>query len=107
MQAPGGSFRDPKRSPHVGAETKEVSMRIFLALPLLLVAACDVQKDEANDTTSYEFNEQQVESTAANVGDTAKNVAADIGEAAENAGEAIKDKVDDIDVDVDVNRNSN
>ena len=80
-------------------------MRIILALPLLLVAGCDVQKDEANDTTSYELNEQKIESTAEDVGNSAKAVASDVGEAAENAGEKIKDKVDDIDIDVNVNRN--
>ena len=80
-------------------------MRIIFALPLLLVAGCDVQKDTAHDTTSYEFNEQKVESAAENVGDSAKNVLSDVGEAAENAGEKIKDKVDNVDIDVNVNRN--
>jgi hypothetical protein len=82
-------------------------MRIILALPLLIVAGCDVQKDAANETTSYEFNEQKVESAADKVGNTAEAVVSDIGDAAENAGEKIERKIDDVDIDVNVSRNGN
>lgn len=82
-------------------------MRKILALPLLLVAACDAQKDEANDRTTYELNEQKIERSAEEVGKTAENVVSDIGDAAKSAGQKIEEQVDDVNVDVDVNRNRN
>lgn len=82
-------------------------MRMILALPLLMAAACDVEKDAANDQTSYELNEQKIESGAEDVGNTAKEVLTDIGNAAETAGRKIEKEVEDVDIDVDVNRNRN
>ena len=78
-------------------------MRIALALPLLLLAACEVSKDEANGTTSVTYNEEVAANMAADVGNTAENVAADIGNEARTTGEKIENRVGD--VDVDVNRN--
>jgi hypothetical protein len=69
-------------------------MRLILALPLLLVVACNVERDDANDSTTIEFNEQRLE-----------NAVSDVGNAAESAGDAIQNEVGDLDVDVDVNRN--
>jgi hypothetical protein len=70
-------------------------MRLLLALPLpLLLAACDVQRDEANDSTTVSFNEQRLE-----------NAVEDVGNAAESAGGAIENEVRDLDIDVDINRN--
>ena len=69
-------------------------MRRILALPLLVIAACNVERDEANDQTTIEFNEQRVE-----------DAASDVANVAESAGEAIENEVGDIDVDVDVDRN--
>lgn len=69
-------------------------MRFILALPLLLVVACNVERDEANDQTTLEFNEQRIE-----------DAASDVGNAAESAGDAIQNEVRDLDVDVDINRN--
>ena len=69
-------------------------MRIILALPLLLAAACSVESDDRNDSMTLEFNETKIEKTAD-----------DLGNAAERAGEAIENEVEDLDVDVDVNRN--
>ena len=77
-------------------------MRLILALPLLMVAACDVQKDATNDQTTYELNQQKIEDAAESVGNTAKDVASDIGNAAEDAGEKVKNRVNDIDIDVDL-----
>ena len=65
-----------------------------LPLPLLLLAACNVERDEANDSTTVSFNEQRLE-----------NAVEDVGNAAESAGEAIQNEVRDLDIDVDINRN--
>ena len=69
-------------------------MRIFFALPLLMVAACSVERDAQNDQVTVGFNEQRLE-----------NAASDVGNAAAGAAAAIENEVGDLDVDVDVNRN--
>ena len=70
---------------------------IFLAVPLLALAACNVSKDGNAVTVQYDQN-------------TAENAAADVGSFAQNVGGAIAndvertaDKVQNTDVDVDVN----
>ena len=74
-------------------------MRILLTLPLLLLGACNVAVDDANDSVSVEYNQ-----------DTAENAVSDAGNLAENVGGAIvndvektANKVQNTDVDVDVN----
>ena len=79
-------------------------MRMLVALPLLLLPACDVQKDAANDQVTLEFNEEHVENAAESVGNAAERAASEVGNAAERAGQAIENEVGDIDVDVDVGR---
>ncbi len=70
-------------------------MRIALAaIPLLLLGACQVSKDEANGTTSVTYNSDVAENAAADVGNTAENIAADIGNEAKAAGDKIGNKVD-------------
>ncbi|HYC64256.1 MAG TPA: hypothetical protein VEC14_05950 [Reyranellaceae bacterium] len=76
-------------------------MRLALLTPLVLLAACQVDRDSANDTTTVEFNEAVAANTAEDVANTAENVAADVGNEARDIGNAIGD----VDVDVDVDRN--
>jgi hypothetical protein len=80
-------------------------MRLIFALPLLLAAACSVETDDANDQISVGFDEQAIENTFEEVGNTAEQVAADVESEAERAGAAIENEVDRTDIDVDVNRN--
>ena len=80
-------------------------MRILFALPLLGLAACNVQNDEGNDQVRLQYNQQRVEDAASDAADAAKDVAKGIGNVAQSTGAAIKDEVGDIDVDVDVTRN--
>ena len=69
-------------------------MRIALAaIPLLLLGACQVSKDDANGTTSVTYNSDVAENAAADVGNTAQNIAADIGNEAKAAGDKIGNKV--------------
>ncbi|HEY6662163.1 MAG TPA: hypothetical protein VIZ66_04490 [Sphingomicrobium sp.] len=76
-------------------------MRILLAVPLLLLAAaCNVDRDAANNTTSITLNETEAKNTAADVGNTIENVASDVGNEAQNLG----DKARNTDVDVTVNQ---
>lgn len=75
-------------------------MRIIAALPLLLLGACQVSKDDTNDTVSVTYNEDVAANAAADVANTAENIAGDIG----NDVERTADKVRNTDVDVTVNR---
>jgi hypothetical protein len=80
-------------------------MRILLAIPLLLLGACQVSKDDQNGTTSVTYNSDVAENAAADVGNTASNIAADIGNDVKNTGEKIQNKVDNTDVNVNINSN--
>ena len=59
-------------------------MRILLAVPLLFLGACGVDNDAQNDTVTIQYDENEME-----------NVAADMGNAAENAGEALGNVAED------------
>jgi hypothetical protein len=74
-------------------------MRIALAVPLLLLGACQVSKDDANNSVSVTYNEDVAANTAADVSSTAQNIASDIG----NEAQATADKIDNSDVRVDAN----
>ena len=73
-------------------------MRIALAIPLLLLGACQVSKDDNNGTTSVTYNSDVAENAAADVGNTAENIAADIGNDVKKTG----DKLENTDVSVKV-----
>jgi hypothetical protein len=75
-------------------------MRIALAIPLLLLGACQVSKDENNGTTSVTYNSDVAENAAADIGNTAENIAADIGNDVKKTGDKIENKVGDVHVNV-------
>ena len=75
-------------------------MRMFFALPLLLAAACSADHDDANDQVTVQYNEQQAEEIASEVG----NAAEDAGEAIANGAQDAAAEIRNTDVDVDVNR---
>jgi hypothetical protein len=76
-------------------------MRIFASIPLLLLAAaCNVQKDAANDSTTVSFDANAAQNGAEDVGNVVENVAADIGNDVERTGDKIENKVGRVDVDV-------
>ena len=77
-------------------------MRILLAMPVLLaIAACDVDNDAQNDQVTVQYNEQQIENTAEDVGNTAQG----IGSAIANEAEETAAKLQNTDVDVNVDTN--
>jgi len=75
-------------------------MRIALAIPLLLLGACQVSKDENNGTTSVTYNSDVAENAASDVGNTAQDIASDIGNDIKKTG----DKIQNTDISVNVNR---
>jgi hypothetical protein len=70
-------------------------MRIALVLPLLLLGACQVSKDSANDSMTVAYNQDLAENAAADVGNTAEAIAADIGNDVERTADKIDNKVGD------------
>ncbi len=55
-------------------------MRILIVLPALLaLGACQVSKDNANDSVSVTYNGDVAQNAVADVGNTADNVADAIG----------------------------
>ena len=81
-------------------------MRIALAIPLLLLGACQVSKDDNNGTMSVTYSSDVAENALADVGNTAQNVAGDIGNDVQKEGGKLQDKVSNTDVDVDVKTNN-
>jgi uncharacterized protein YjbJ (UPF0337 family) len=79
-------------------------MRILLAAPLLLLGACDLDRDAANDTTTLSFNETVAGNTLKDVGNAAENFGGVIANEAEETAGKIENEVGDVDVDVDVDR---
>ncbi len=74
-------------------------MRALIALPLLAMAACQVTKDDANDSVTVEYNQDVAENGLEDAGNLAENV----GEAISNDVSETADKVENTDVTVDVN----
>ena len=83
-------------------------MRIALAaIPLLVLGACQVSKDEGNGTTSVTYNSDVAENAAADIGNTAKSIAGDIGNNVKEESGKLQNKIDDKDVKVNVNADVN
>jgi len=76
-------------------------MRSIIILPLLAMglAACQVTKDEGNDTVTAEFNGDVAENGLSDAGNLAENVASDVG----NEADKIGDKAENVSVEVDTN----
>jgi hypothetical protein len=75
-------------------------------LPLLLLGACQVSTDDANDSMTVQYNQDLAENTAADVGNTAQNIGGVIANDVSQAADKVQNEVGDVDVDVDVNRNA-
>jgi hypothetical protein len=82
---------------------REEIMRALIAMPLLAMAACQVTKDDANDSVTVEYNQDVAENGIEDAGNLAENVgdviANDVGQAA--------NKIENSDVKVDVDTDGN
>ena len=72
-------------------------MRIALAIPLLLLGACQVSKDDNNGTMSVTYNSDVAENAAADIGNTAQNIGADIANDVQKTGDKIENRIGDDD----------
>ena len=77
-------------------------MRILLAVPLLLLGACQVSKDDNSTTVS--FNQDVAENAAEDIGNTAENIGGMIANDVDTTADKVKNEVGDVDVDVNVSR---
>ena len=75
-------------------------MRILFALPLLAISACQVTKDDANDSVTMEFNQDVAENGLEDAGNLAENV----GGAISNDVSEAADKAQNVEVEVDTNK---
>ena len=76
-------------------------MRLALALPLLLLGACQVSKGD--NEVSVTYNEDVAANAAADVSNTLENVAGDIGNDVKTEGGKVENKLGNTDLDVNVN----
>ena len=80
---------------------------IFLPLATLALAGCQVSTDDANDSTTVQYNQDLAENVAADVSNEAETIAGHISNDVQDAAETVQNEVGDVDVDVDVSRNGN
>jgi uncharacterized protein (DUF2342 family) len=73
-------------------------MRLLIALPVLLLGACQVSKNDDNGTITAEFNQDVAENAARDVA----NGAEALGGAIANEAEQTAAKIENTDVDVDI-----
>ena len=74
-------------------------MRLILALPLLALGACQVTKDDANESVSVTYNGDVAEEGLADAADTAENIAADIGNDVQQTADKVERKADEVQAD--------
>ncbi len=84
---------------------KESIVRSTMAVLTLLLGACSVDTDSANEQVTLEYDKQEIRNAAREATRTARDVASGVGNVAATTGRAISNEVGDIDVDVDVSRN--
>ena len=84
-------------------------MRTAIILPLaaMALAACQVSTDDANDSTTVQYNQDLAENVAADVSNQAGAIAGHIANDVQDAGQTVTNEVGNVDVDVDVSRNGN
>ena len=82
-------------------------MRILLATPLLLLGACDVDRDSANNTVSVTVNEEVAGNAVEDAGNQIGNIASDIGNDVRDTAEKVDNRLDNTDVDIDTNTQDN
>ncbi len=84
-------------------------MRAAIILPLLTVtlAGCQVSTDDANDSTTVQYNQDLAENVAEDGTNQAGAIAGHIANDVQYAGQTVKNEVGDVDVDVSRNGNVN
>lgn len=71
---------------------------------LILLAACDVDNDTANERVTVTYDKERIKRSAEDAGRVARDVAAGVVNVAGSTKQAIEKEVGDVDVDVKVTR---
>ena len=79
-------------------------MRFLFAVPLIFLAACGVDNDPQNDQVTLQYDENEMENVAADLGNAAENAGEALGNAAEDVGNTVENT--DVDVDTDANNDA-
>jgi hypothetical protein len=82
-------------------------MRLFLALPMLALAACQVTTDDKNDQMTIEYNQDVAENGIADAANTAEELAGKVSNDVQQTAEKVENKADNVDVDVDLDTDGN
>jgi hypothetical protein len=82
-------------------------MRLFLALPMLALAACQVTTDDKNDQMTIEYNQDVAENGIADAANTAEELAGKISNDVQQTADKVENKADNVDVDVDLDTDGN
>jgi len=82
-------------------------MRMFLALPLLALGACQVTTDDKNDQMTIEYNQDVAEEGIADAANTAEDLAGKVSNDVQETADKVESKADNVDVDVDVDTDGN
>jgi hypothetical protein len=75
-------------------------MRILIAVPLLLAAACSVESDPRNGQTTIGFDQNIITNTTDRMSNAAEETAAEL----ERTGQDRRNEARGVDVDVDIRR---
>ncbi len=79
-------------------------MRIMLAVPLLLLSACQVSKDSNNGTASVTYNGEVAANAANDISAKASTIAADISNDVKAEGSRAKARIDNTNLDVKIGK---
>ena len=82
-------------------------MRMFLALPLFALGACQVTTDDKNDQMTIEYNQDVAEEGIADAANTAEDLAGKVSNDVQETADKVESKADNVDVDVDVDTDGN
>ena len=82
-------------------------MRTLALLPLLALAACQVTKDDANDSMTVEYNQDVAENGVADAANAAGNIAGVIANDVSETADKVENKTENLDVDVDIKTDGN
>lgn len=83
---------------------KEQRVRLIIPLAVLMLGACDVENDPANEKVTVTYDRERIKQSAADAKRTAGDVARGVANVTEKTGRAIKEEVGDVDVDVRITR---
>ena len=79
----------------------------LIVVPLLLLGACKVNNDKANDQVSIEYNQDLAENVASDVGNTAENIGGIIANDVSATADKVENEVDEHDADAPANNSAN